>query len=128
MILMLKLPLVSYARSAGAIGILSYWVPTGKLFGIKASLPAEGSQFGATECSGLDHGRQLVSSAPLLRCIAARWHQLAFQFPAMAPAVEGWGRNAGAAGDLGHALPVWRAHALTDLAPLWTGKPSAQLS
>ena len=27
MILMLKLPLVSYARSAGAIGILSYWVP-----------------------------------------------------------------------------------------------------
>ena len=107
LILALKFSLVIHARSAGAIGILSYLAPTGKLFWVKPSLPAEGSQVGATEGSGLDHGRQLVGSAPLLRCLAARRHQLAFQFPAMALAIEGWGRNARAAGDLSHALPVW---------------------
>ena len=89
LILALEFSLVIHARSAGAIGILSYLAPTGKLFWVKPSLPAEGSQVGATESSGLDHGRQLVGSAPLLRCLAARRHQLAFQFPAMAPTIVG---------------------------------------
>jgi len=35
----------------------------------------------------------------------------------MAPAVESWHRNARAAGDLSHALPVWWAHSLSDLLP-----------
>ncbi|MFM7288567.1 MAG: hypothetical protein ACKO18_04215, partial [Bacteroidota bacterium] len=43
LILTLEFPLISHARSAGAIGILSYLAPTGKLFWIKPSLPAEGS-------------------------------------------------------------------------------------
>jgi hypothetical protein len=41
-------------RIAGAIGIFSYLAPTGKLFGVKTPLPAEGSQVCATEISGLD--------------------------------------------------------------------------
>ena len=89
----------------------------GNLFWEKTPLPAAGSQVCATEGSGLDHGRQLVSSAPLLRCLAAGRHQLALLLPLMAPAVESWDRNALAACDLSHALPVWWAHSLKDLLP-----------
>jgi len=37
--------------------------------------------------------------------------------PLMAPAIDSWDRNARAAGDLSHALPVWWAHSLKDLLP-----------
>jgi len=115
LILALKFPLVSYVRCARAIGILSYLAPTGKLFGVKTTLPAEGSQVCATEGSRLDYSRQLVSSSPLLRCLAAGRHQLAFLWPLMAPAIDGWDRNARATGDLSQALPVWWSHSLKDL-------------
>jgi hypothetical protein len=116
LILTLKFPLVSYVRCARAIGILSYLAPTGRS-GVKTTLPAEGSQVCATEGSRLDYSRQLVSSSPLLRCLAAGRHQLAFLLPLMAPAIDGWDRNARATGDLSQALPVWWAHSLKDLLP-----------
>jgi hypothetical protein len=65
----------------------------------------------------LDYSRQLVGSAPLLRCLAAGRHQLAFLLPLMAPAIDSRDRNARASGDLSHALPVWWAHSLSDLLP-----------
>jgi hypothetical protein len=61
--LALKFPLVSHVRCAGAIGILSYLAPTGKLFGVKTTLPPEGSQVCATEGSDLNYSRQLISNA-----------------------------------------------------------------
>jgi hypothetical protein len=64
---------------------------------------------------GLDHGRQLLSSAPMFRSLAAGRQQLAFLLPSVAPAKDSWNLNARAICDLSHAFPVWSAHPLNDL-------------
>ncbi len=115
LIFALQFPLISHARSAGAIGILSGLPPAGKLFGVEAPLTAEGTEIRAAEAGSLDHSGQLVESAPLLWWLGGGRHELTLLLPLAAPVVEGLARDPGGAGDLGHALPVGRAHALADL-------------
>ena len=109
--------MVGHGRCAGTIRILCRLAPAGKLLGIEPTLAAVGAEIGATEACGLDHGGQLVRCAPLLRRLAGGRHQLALFLPLTAPVVEGLCGDTGVAGDLGHALPVGRAHAIADLGP-----------
>ena len=108
---------IAYARSPGAIGILSGLSPAGNLFGVEVPLTAEGAQIRAAQARGLYHGRQVVSSAPLLRKLGGGRHQLTLFLQLAAPFVERLGGNPGGAGHLGDALPVGRAHALADRIP-----------
>ena len=114
LILALQFPLISHARRAGAIGILGGLAPTGNLLGIQPPLPAERPELGSVQSCGLDHGCQLVGSAPLLRRPVRGRHQLALLLPLAPPVVDGLRRDPGVAGDLSHALTVRRAHPQAD--------------
>lgn len=100
-----------------ATGSLSGLTPEGKLPGVKDPLLAEGAQSGGTQAGVLDHGPKLVGSTPLLRWTACDWCQLALPLPLDPPVQEHLAGDAGGKGDLGHALPVRRTHALANLLP-----------
>jgi len=76
LILLLQLALISYTRCVGTIRILCGLAPTGNLFRIQTSPPAEVPQFGSAHACRLDYGCQIVSSAPLLWSLGAGRHQL----------------------------------------------------
>jgi hypothetical protein len=81
-----------------------------------------GSRPCCVTAGGLEHHGELGRCASLLGRLACRWHQDSLLLPAPAQVVEGLLSDPRVPGDLGHALPVRRAHALADLAPWWMGQ------
>ena len=112
---LLQLPLFFQRQYRLLVGILRCLPPALHLLRVQTPLPAIGADLGGVQPSGLQHHRELVSSAPALRVLLLCRHHLSLQPPALAPSVESADVDARLLGNPRHALTSGRTHPFTDV-------------